>query len=220
MNAATKIRVHRRDHRLRRVGWTAVWLVVIVTTGEFLLTTYGKYARLDSAAYAMFVERHGWLWLHLIGGLQGLVLGPLQFLTGWYRTRPLLHRFIGYAYFSGMLVAIGGAVGLIASSPAPMAIRVAFASTALAWTVTGLIALNAIRWRQVTTHRHWMIRNYLVTIAPVLFRVMLYSYVSGGHAATPEAIALMLWMSWFVPQVLYIVVCLTARVTRIERQTG
>jgi hypothetical protein len=186
-----------------RIAWALVWLVVIAASAEFLLTVYGKYSHLGSGAYAMFVERHGWLWTHLAGGALTLVLGPLQFLTGWNRTRPRWHRWIGRTYMSGLLIGIAGAAGLIGSSPAPFEIRAAFASTALAWTVTALVAMVAIRLGRIAEHRRWMIRNYLVTLAPVLFRIMLYSYVGAGHAPSPAAIAMMLWLSWLIPQLLY-----------------
>lgn len=203
MDKAIPIPAPSRARQMVRGAWALVWLLVIAISAEFLSTVYGKYANLDSGAYAMFVERHGWLWTHLSGGVLTLVLGPLQFLTNWNRTRPRLHRWIGRTYITGLLIAVAGAVGLISTSPAPFEIRAAFASTALAWTVTALVALVAIRVGLVARHRRWMIRNYLVTLAPVLFRIMLYSYVGAGHLPSPIAIAVMLVLSWLVPQLIY-----------------
>ncbi len=102
-----------------------------------------------------------------------------------------------------MVVAMVGAVGLIATSPAPPAIRVAFAATALAWLVTGSVGLMAI-WRgQVLRHQRWMVRAYLATLAPVVFRVALPSAIGLGLMPSPGMIALLLWASWVVPLSVY-----------------
>ncbi|MEE7546573.1 hypothetical protein HF319_05565, partial [Xanthomonas sp. Kuri4-1] len=107
-----------------------LWLALAGVAVEFAHQVYLKYASLDSPAYAMFMTRRGWLWCHLGGGGVGLMLGLLQFVTQRWRRHPALHRWIGRAYFAGMGVGIAGAAGLIVTSPAPVAIRVAFAATA------------------------------------------------------------------------------------------
>ena len=109
----------------------------------FLHAAYLKYAALDSPAYAMFLLRRGWLWCHLAGGGLGVVLGLVQLLTQRWPRLWRVHRVSGRVYFAAMLVAMVGAVGLIATSPAPMGIRVAFGSTLLAWLVTGGAGLVA-----------------------------------------------------------------------------
>ena len=88
---------------------------------------------------------------------------------------------------------------MIAPSPAPFVIRSAFAMTALAWLTTALVAMIAIRRRQVWLHRRWMIRNYLVTLSPVTFRILLQAHLQLGLPPSPGTIAFMLWMSWLLP---------------------
>jgi hypothetical protein len=187
-----------RDGIARGLGWAIVWLALGVISFEFLLMIHGKYAHLGSSAHAMFANRHGWLWTHLAGGGLTLALGPLQFLTRWSRTRLRWHRWAGRLYIGGILVACVGATGLIATSPAPFAIRSAFSMTALAWLTTALMAMIAIRRRQVWLHRRWMIRNYLVTLSPITFRILLQAHLQLGPPS-PEAIAFMLWLSWLLP---------------------
>jgi hypothetical protein len=183
----------------RRIGWAIVWLALGAISLEFLLSVHGKYAHLGSSAYTMFASRHGWLWTHLAGGGLTLALGPLQFLAPWSRTRPRWHRWAGRVYIGGILIACVGATGLIATSPAPFAIRSAFAMTALAWLTTALVAMIAIRRRQVWLHRRWMICNYLVTLSPITFRILLQAHLQLGLPPSPETIAFMLWMSWLLP---------------------
>ncbi|MDG2524573.1 DUF2306 domain-containing protein [Stenotrophomonas sp. HITSZ_GD] len=189
---------------LRLAAWL-LWLAVAWWCGEFLLIAYGKYRHLGSDAYALFAERHGWLWTHLAGGAITLLLGPVQLLTPWWRTRARWHRWVGRTFLVGMLVASTGAAGLIATSPAPTGIRVAFASTALAWLTCALIGMRAIRRGDVALHRPAMTCCYLVTLAPVTFRLMIRVPGLMALASPPTMIATLLWVSWALPLVIYLV---------------
>lgn len=192
-----------RVRLVRRIGWIIVWFVLGMISVNFLLTVYGKYHHVDPGAYAMFWSRRGWLWTHLAGGALTIVLGPLQFLTRWPRAYPRLHRWTGRIYMVGMLIACAGATGLIATSPAPFEIRTAFASTALAWLTTALIALIAIHRGRVWPHRRWMTRNYLVTVSPITFRILLKALIAMELAPSPAIIATLLWLSWLLPLLVY-----------------
>lgn len=187
-------------HRLvRRIGWVIVLLALAAISVHFLLAVLGKYQHVDPAAYTMFWTRRGWLWTHLAGGALTIALGPLQLLTRWPRAWPRLHRWSGRAYIAGMLVACVGATGLIATSPAPFAIRLAFAATALAWLSTAFVGLAAVYRDRVLAHRRWMIRNYLVTLSPITFRMLLPAAIAMGVAPSPGVIATLLWLSWMLP---------------------
>lgn len=186
-----------------RVAWALLWFALAALAAEFVRHVYLKYAALESPAYAMFLTRRGWLWCHLGGGAVGIALGTLQFATQRWGRHAWVHRWVGRAYFVGMLVAMLGATGLIATSPAPMAIRVAFAATEAAWLVVASVGLVAIRRGRVGRHRRWMVRAYLVTLAPVVFRVELYAVVGAGIAPSPGAIAALLWASWAVPLLIH-----------------
>ncbi len=188
-----------RSRLVLRLAWAGLWLLLVIASVEFLIAAYGKYRHLDSAAYGMFMTRRGWLWMHLAGGLTTVLLGPVQFLTQWRLRNARLHRLTGRIYLVGMLVAATGAAGLIATSPAPFAIRAAFSATALAWLTTALTGLAAIRRGAVDRHRRWMVRNYAVTLAPILFRLSLPLAIAGGLAPSPTLIATLLWCSWIVP---------------------
>ena len=102
-----------------------------------------------------------------------------------------------------MLVGIAGASGLIATSPAPAAIRIAFAATGAAWAVTAVCGFIAIRGRRIQDHRRWMIRNYLVTLAPATFRLALLVPGLMALASPLLMIPLLLWLSWALPLLAY-----------------
>lgn len=202
MSDALDAEVERRAP-LRRLAWVLLWLGLAALSLHFLLAVHGQYRHLDPEHYTMYWSRRGWLWLHITGGVLSIVLGPLQFLTRWPRAWPRLHRWLGRSYISGMLLACAAAVGLIATSPAPASITTAFAGTALAWLLTALVAMISIRRGKVARHRRWMTRAYLVTLAPVVFRLLLPAWMASGRAPSPDAIALLLWSSWVVPLLLH-----------------
>jgi len=193
-----------RQGRLAQFGLGLLLVAAVVWSVHFLFGVFDKYRHVDAATYTFFWDRRAWLWTHLAGGALALVLGPVQFLTQWPRARGRLHRWSGRVYLVGMLVAATGATGLIATSPAPFGIRLAFAATAWAWLLTALVGLVAIGRGQVQRHRLWMTRSYLVTLAPVTFRLLLP--VPGVFAVLPpppEGIAWLLWLSWALPLALH-----------------
>lgn len=187
---------------LRAMFMVVTWLIIVVVSAEFLLAAYAKYGLLDSPAYGRFVDRHGWLWLHLAGGVVAIVAGPIQLLARWWWERPALHRRVGFLYSGGVLTASAAAAGLIATTPAPLSIKIGFAGTALAWLTTALLAMIAIHRGRVERHRTWMIRNYAVTLAPVLFRLMLPVAIASGLAPSGALISCLLWASWLLPLVM------------------
>ena len=182
------------------IGWGLLLLAVVAWSADFLFDVFGKYRHVHPDAYTMFWDRRAWLWIHLGGGALTVLLGPVQLLTQRLRGGRPVHRWTGRLFLAGMLVASTGAVGLIATSPAPSSIRIAFAATALAWLSTALVGLVSIRSGQVQRHGAWMIRCYLVTLAPITFRAALHlPGVFSIVPPPPAGIAWLLWLSWVLP---------------------
>lgn len=183
--------------------WALAWGLAVAAMLHFLWTTYWKYAPQDAAAYGMFWTRRAWLWTHVGGGVVTALLGPMQFVGRLRRAYPRLHRWTGRAYLCAMLVACVGAGGLIATSLGGRAFQIAFAATALAWLVTALKGYTAIRQGRMQVHRRWMIRNYIVTLAPVAFRLTLQ--VPGVMALAHPAVLIptLLWLSWALSLLVY-----------------
>lgn len=61
----------------------------------------------------------------------------------------------------------------------------------------------AIRQRRTRDHRRWMIRNYLVTLAPASFRLALLVPGLMALSAPMLMIPLLLWASWALPLLAY-----------------
>ena len=195
-----------RASRGWRIAAAVAWLLAIALSLHFLSVSYQKYVHVDPASYGMFWTRRAWLWTHIAGGVPAMLLGALQFVARLRNACPRVHRWIGRSYLFGMAIGITGATGLVATSPAPTAIRIAFAATGLAWLATALAGYIAIRGKRMRAHRRWMIRNYLVTLAPATFRLALATPGVMALASPLLMIPLLLWLSWALPLLAYEVV--------------
>ncbi|SFK69581.1 DUF2306 domain-containing protein [Lysobacter sp. cf310] len=198
----------------RRVAWAVLWLLALAVVLHFLWGTFHKYAPQDPNAYGMFWSRRAWLWTHLAGGTLTALLGPWQFIARLRNAYPRAHRWTGRVYLSAMLVACVGAAGLIATTPGGFALQAAFAATALAWLCTALPGYIAIRAGRTQDHRRWMLRNYIVTLAPMVFRLSIQ--VPGMMALAHPAVLIptLLWLSWAAPLLVYELTSAIARWVR------
>jgi uncharacterized membrane protein len=188
---------------LRTAVLAGAWLLAAAIALHFLASAHARYAQPDPAAYGMFWTRRHWLWVHLAGGVLAMVLGSVQFIGGLRRRWPRVHLWIGRTYLLGVCIGLVGAVALIATSPAPVAIRIAFTAIAAAWAGTASTGYRAIRGGDVSRHRRWMIRAYLVTLAPALFRLSLLVPGVMALASPLVMIPTLLWLSWTAPLAAY-----------------
>jgi uncharacterized membrane protein len=192
--------VTRRDAspRLRAAAWAAIGLLTLVgvasavaraiwvdNLGEFVVplrqgvfaalgatdevNTPAELARIDEN-FARFpaVTR-----LHVIPGAVFLLLAPLQLVRGIRQRRPAWHRWSGRVLLvSGSIAAVTGlffgVLHPIAGAPEGIVIAIIGAVfLGSAWK-----AWRAIRRRDVTTHRRWMLRAYAVMFGVPLTRVL------------------------------------------------
>lgn len=163
-----------RTMKLRdRVLWTLMTVASLL-----IVVVVSRYLTLDPALFfpeqrAVYSAHLIGLLMHVIGGMVTLGVGPFLFLAG-VRTRwPAGHRWLGRFYLLGNLV--GGVAGLYMSTYAytGAVARNGFATLALLWLATGLMAYVCIRDRQVAAHRRWLIRNFALTLAGVMLRLEL-----------------------------------------------
>jgi uncharacterized membrane protein len=145
---------------------------------------------------AFEAHRTGFIYTHVFASVFALALGPFQFWERLRSTRPALHRWTGRIYL-GIGVLLGGLAGLSVAfnaSGGPVA-RLGFACLAVAWLFSGFRAYQAIRARDVASHRRWMVRNFALTFAAVTLRLWLPGLVVSG---VPFQIAypLVAWLCW------------------------
>jgi uncharacterized membrane protein len=141
-------------------------------------------------------HRTGLLYAHVFASVVALSLGPFQFWTRLRATRPALHRWTGRLYL-GVGVLLGGLAGLLMATAAfggPVA-RLGFGALAVGWLFTGFRAYQAIRARDVASHRRWMVRNFALTFAAVTLRLWLPGLIVTG-VPFEVAYPVVAWLCW------------------------
>ena len=152
--------------------------------------------------------RYVGLFVHAFAGGIALLLGPFQFLDGFRKRRPVVHRWMGRIYLVSILIG-----GLSAFIIAPGMIsglvgEVGLISLAVLWMWTGWNAYSSIRKGDVKSHREWMIRSFALTFAAATLRLWLGTliatqlpflqtrYSGDFDALFVEVYRVVMWLSW------------------------
>src|SRR5690606_35633929 len=102
--------------------------------------------------------------LHVVPGTLFLLLGPLQFISGIRQRWPWLHRLTGMVFILSGLTFACTALLIDLTFPTfggPFK-RLAVWVFSGAQIFTLLVALSAIRRRQIARHRAWMVRAFAI----------------------------------------------------------
>jgi uncharacterized membrane protein len=157
--------------------------------------------------------RYVGLFVHAFSSAIALLIGPFQFLDGFRKRRPMIHRWMGRIYLVSILIG-----GLSAFIIAPGMIsglvgEVGLMSLAVLWLWTGWNAYSSIRKGDVKSHREWMTRSFALTFAAVMLRLWLGTliatqlpflqtkYAGDFDALFVEAYRVVMWLCW-VPNII------------------
>lgn len=201
--------VSRRPVARRTGAWIAWVLMALSAVGIALFSAIPYLTFSPGVSRIPLNPAFPWhivgLSLHAIPGGLALLLGPFQFVPALRKRNPALHRNIGRVYLASILV--GSVMGVYSAivSVSGLAAQLGFLLLAAAWFYSGLLAFVAIRRRQISLHRDWMIRNYSFTFAAVLLRVFLAAGIAYRNAnpSLPfaEVYTASVWCSIFVSYV-------------------
>ena len=180
------------------ISW---WILLLSSVGVagYAFFTYGFLPIGDSVGPAMktsFENNAFAVYCHIFASSVALLLGPFQFSAKLRAGNIRVHRLIGRIYLSvGIL--IGGLAGLYIAQTAfgGLVSIIGFSALALLWLFTGTAAYLAIRNKDVTAHRKWMIRNFSLTFAAVTLRIYLGLFFASG-AQFEDFYPLLAWICW------------------------
>lgn len=138
---------------------------------------------------------NGAFYIHIFAGAICILTALVQFSRYVLKKRKAIHRWSGKLYVFVVLF-LGAPTGLYMSFFAKGSFweRCLFLFMALAWFVTTLYGLSAIRKKNVLAHKIWMIRSYAMAMTAVSFRIYhIFFYLLGwNHLQNYE---LSLWIS-------------------------
>ncbi len=184
------------------IGVTLVALAPYITfNSENFNNATARYAAESTLRYVG-------LFVHAFAGGIALIIGPFQFLDGFRKRKPVVHRWIGRLYLVSILLG-----GLSAFIIAPGMIsglvgEVGLMSLAVLWLWTGWNAYSSIRKGDVKSHREWMTRSFALTFAAVTLRLWLGTliatqlpflqtrYVGDFDALFVEVYRVVMWLCW------------------------
>lgn len=145
-----------------------LWAAIIGLSVYFFLENVAVY--LTGFTSSSYTQNPFWIVLHLIGGSLALLFGPVQFST-WIRNKNLtFHRLSGKLYILGAIIAGISALRLsLISSCEPC--RVSLFILAVLVIITTISAWWAIKNKNLTAHRQFMVRSYICVFSFVAVRI-------------------------------------------------
>lgn len=176
----------------------ALWFVVNYPLQYIFHYNEGHFTNPGTGAANYWRDRF-WLLAHFGGGILALLVGPWQFWTGFRARYVNLHRWTGRLFLFGVALGCVGATRLLINTTFGWGFGTSIASLAIAWAVTTGIAYYAILKGQVSLHKVWMVRAYVVTFAFVTFRV-LHDYGPTSRLQPEQDRAINAgWACWAIP---------------------
>ncbi len=170
----------------------------------FIFSNVPRYVDFRPASWGTyFWPRRAGLAPHIAGGLLALCCGLVQIWLGLTGRTGRVHRVLGWLYGVGVLVGVaGGAYMALTIPPGSFAYASGLFVLAVAWFVTTGMAIVAVRRRDLSQHRDWMLRSYTVTFAFVLFRLG-EDWLQPLHVTSVDDLETFLaWSCWALPLML------------------
>lgn len=187
--------------RRHSVMWWIVMVLssIVVLYGSLYLILQEKMFPPDLAE--SFKARPWGIYPHVIVGMLGLTLGPLQFHPS-VQARAATHRRIGITYV--VIAMLVGIIGMYMSlySAGGMITHTGFGMLGAALFVTTLIAYRTALRGEYASHREWMIRSYSFMFAAPTLRLWLTPLIIAYQGEFIPAYRLVAWLSW-VPNIIF-----------------
>jgi uncharacterized membrane protein len=136
-------------------------------------------------------------YIHVFSSLLALLAGFTQFSKSFLKSRPGIHRKIGYVYVINILF-ITGPTGLIMSLYANggFSARIAFTILSVLWIFFTSFAFYKAIKKDFIAHRAFMIRSYALTLSAISLRswkVLFEAFTMLGQEDRYKIIA---WLGW------------------------
>ena len=138
---------------------------------------------------------------HIMGGILALVIGPFQFLKNFRNRNLRIHRRLGRIYVFAILAGSVCAFYAALFANEGMIAKTGFVALAIAWFFTTFRAYQAIRAKDLESHKRWMVRSYACTMAAIMLRIWLPLGTFALHFSFHDTYRVVAWLCW-VPNLL------------------
>jgi hypothetical protein len=181
-----------------------LWFAVIALAWYFMRGA-DHFLGLTRSAMGKYFDYRYFLILHITAGGGALILGPPQLWTSFRKSQPKIHRVVGYLYCLAVLTS--GTTAVLLAFTTAYAVNWAYAFSLQVWVSVWLsatfAALVAAVRKKFKSHREWMVRSYLSTLAFVIsgLAIKLPFVVALGSFA--EISPSFFWAAWAIPLYIY-----------------
>ena len=143
---------------------------------------------------------------HVICGIIATITGALQFLPIIRARNLALHRTLGKVYLSCVGVSTFISFRLVSQSQLGPVYATGLTMLGVVWFLTSGMAFLFIKNGDVTRHKEWMIKSYVLTLSFVCFRFVEDLLARAGISNFIERKVLMSWASWAIPLFIVMVI--------------
>lgn len=142
------------------------------------------------------------LYAHILAGPIALALAPFQLSRSLRRRNRDVHRALGYAYGSAVLVGGTGALALMPAYLGNAWSAAGFALLGIGWIGTTVIGIGHAMAGNYEAHRRWMLRSVALSFSAVTLRLIMAPLMASGWSVV-ETYNLTAWAAW-VPNLLLV----------------
>ena len=137
---------------------------------------------------------------HIVLGGIALLIGWTQFSSRLRSKRMDLHRTIGKIYFIMVLISGICSIYLAYYATGGIMSQLGFGSLGIIWISTSIMAMRAIKARDIKRHENFMILSYAACFAAVTLRIWLPLLIAWTGDFIP-AYRIVAWLCW-VPNII------------------
>ncbi len=183
-------------NRLYATGWI---LLLLLSLYYIYHNCFRFFIFTEASYHSHFWPRANWLFIHIVSGIVATLLVPFQLIPALRKKHKNLHRKLGYTYLTSVICSSVTSFYLAATSGFNIAYITGFTCFTLAWLGTTLMGFIAIVNKNVTQHREWMIRSYVVTLGFSIARLLKDTLIPVHIATKIDLLTTLTWVSWAIP---------------------
>jgi uncharacterized membrane protein len=189
-----------KSYILKKRLFTAGWILLLLVSLFYILHNCSRFFIFTEASYhSHFWPRANWIFIHVVFGIVATLVIPFQLIPALRKNYMRLHRKLGYIYLISVMSSSVTSFYLAATSGLNIAYIAGLSCFTFAWISTTLMGYIAIINRNVTQHREWMIRSYVVTLCFSIARLLKEILIPEHIAVKTDVITMLTWVSWVIP---------------------
>jgi len=185
----------------RLAGVAAAAVALAAATSSFLLRDAMPFLTISEETYQRFWPIAPVMFLHVVGGMAAIVVGPVQFVS-WVRRRYVrLHRTVGYIYFAAVMTSALTSlhVAFTVTMPRSVDFAVGLICLCICWILTAVLAYAAVLKRDFVMHKQLLVQNYTLTFAFTATRFLWDLDIAFIQNMGPMKYITMGWAGWILP---------------------